>query len=141
MLRRFQVDSKGTQPYTYMYPFSPRLPSKLPHNKEQSFLRCTVGPCWFSILNIAVCTCPSPLPNCPSPPGSLLGCRSHEGFSGNGLSQRQHPPIRLFACPVLVFPTHFPVAEATKCAGTEGTLASGSCQLLCENRALSVRHR
>ena len=23
----FQVDSKGTQPYIYIYPFSPKLPS------------------------------------------------------------------------------------------------------------------
>ena len=27
MLWQFQVDSKGTQPYTYVYPFSPKLPS------------------------------------------------------------------------------------------------------------------
>jgi len=34
-------------------PFS----SRLPHNIEQSSMCCTVGPCWLSILNIAVCTC------------------------------------------------------------------------------------
>ena len=33
------------------------LPSRLPHNIQQSSLCCTVGPCWLSILNIAVCTC------------------------------------------------------------------------------------
>ena len=33
------------------------LPSRLPHNIEQSSLCYTVGPCWLSILNIAVCTC------------------------------------------------------------------------------------
>ena len=27
------------------------------HNIEQSSLCYTVGPCWLSILNIAVCTC------------------------------------------------------------------------------------
>ena len=27
MLAQFQVDSKGTQPYTYIYPISPKLPS------------------------------------------------------------------------------------------------------------------
>ena len=32
------------------------LPSGLPHNIEQSSVRYTVGPCWLSILNIAVCT-------------------------------------------------------------------------------------
>ena len=30
------------------------LPSRLPHNIEQSSLCYTVGPCWLSILNIAV---------------------------------------------------------------------------------------
>ena len=33
------------------------LPSRLPHNIEQSSLCYTVGPCWLSFLNIAVCTC------------------------------------------------------------------------------------
>ena len=36
--------------------------SRLPHNIEQSSLRYTVGPCWLSILNIAVCVCPSQTP-------------------------------------------------------------------------------
>ena len=36
----------------YMYPFS--LPSRLPHNTEHSSLCHTIGPCWLSILNIAV---------------------------------------------------------------------------------------
>ena len=31
------------------------LPSRLPHNIEQSSQCYTVGPCWLSILNIAVC--------------------------------------------------------------------------------------
>ena len=38
--------------------FQTPLPSRLPHNIEQSSMCCTVGPCWLSILNIAVCTCP-----------------------------------------------------------------------------------
>ena len=32
------------------------LPSRLPHNIEQSSLCHTVSPCWLSILNIAMCT-------------------------------------------------------------------------------------
>ena len=32
------------------------LPSRLPHNIEQSSLCYTVGPCWLSILNTAVWT-------------------------------------------------------------------------------------
>ena len=32
------------------------LPSRLPHNIEQSSLCYTIGPCWLSILNIAECT-------------------------------------------------------------------------------------
>ena len=33
------------------------LPSRLPRNIEQSSLYYTGGPCWLSILNIAVCIC------------------------------------------------------------------------------------
>ena len=39
------------------------LPSRLPHNTEQRSLCCTVGPCWLSILNIAVRTVHPKLPN------------------------------------------------------------------------------
>ena len=35
---------------------------KLLHNIEQSSLYCAVGPCWVSIVNIAVCTCQSQTP-------------------------------------------------------------------------------
>ena len=38
------------------------LPSRLPHDIEQSSLSYTVGPCWLSILIIAVWTCPSQTP-------------------------------------------------------------------------------
>ena len=38
------------------------FPVKLLQNIEQNFLCYTVGPCWLSILNIAVCTCPSQTP-------------------------------------------------------------------------------
>ena len=38
------------------------LPSRLPHDVEQSSLCNTVGPCWWSILNAAVHTCPSHTP-------------------------------------------------------------------------------
>ena len=63
MLCQFQVNSTGTQPDMYMYPFSPTLlPSRLPHNTEQSPMCYTVGPCWLSILTIAVCTCPPQTP-------------------------------------------------------------------------------
>ena len=33
------------------------IPSRLPHNIQQSCLCCTVDPCWLSILNIAGCIC------------------------------------------------------------------------------------
>ena len=42
-------------------PGSP-LPSRLPHNFEQSCLCYTAGSWWESILNIAVSTCPSQTP-------------------------------------------------------------------------------
>ena len=38
------------------------LPPRLPQNIEQSSLCYTVGSCWLSILNRAVCTCPSQTP-------------------------------------------------------------------------------
>lgn len=38
------------------------LPSRLPHDSEQSLLGYTVGPCWLSTLNTAACTCPSQTP-------------------------------------------------------------------------------
>ena len=41
-------------------PSTPLL-SRLPHNIEQSSLCYTVDPCWLSILNIAVWTCPNSL--------------------------------------------------------------------------------
>ena len=45
MLRLFQVDSKGTQPHIYVYPFSPKLPfhSGCRKNTEQSSLCYAVG--------------------------------------------------------------------------------------------------
>ena len=61
----------------------PQIPllSRLPHNSEQTSLSYKVGPCWLSILNTALCTCPSPF----SPPkkcyslsctlGSPMDCR------------------------------------------------------------------
>ena len=38
------------------------LPSRLPHDIKQSSLCCPAGPCWFSMLNTAVCPCPSQNP-------------------------------------------------------------------------------
>jgi len=43
------------------------LPSRLPHNIEQSSLCYRVGPCWLSILNTVACTCPSQTLIIPSP--------------------------------------------------------------------------
>ena len=59
MLWRFQVHSRATQPYIYMYPFSPKLPFHVGcHIHWAEFISYRAGPCWFSILNIAVCTRP-----------------------------------------------------------------------------------
>ena len=38
------------------------LPFRLLQNIEQSSLCCTVGPCWLSVLNIALCTYRSQTP-------------------------------------------------------------------------------
>ena len=47
--------------HTYTCPFFPKLPSYsgLPLDIKQSSLCCRAGPYWLSILNTAVCTCPS----------------------------------------------------------------------------------
>ena len=54
MLWWFLVNSEGTQPHIYEYPFSPKLPSHpachLTLSIEQSSLCYTVGPYWLSIL-------------------------------------------------------------------------------------------
>ena len=54
------MDNKKTQPYIYMYPFSPKLPSHpschITLNRDSVGLNC------LSILNIAVCTCRSQTP-------------------------------------------------------------------------------
>ena len=59
--------SEGAQPYIHMYPFFPKLPSRLPHNIKHSSLCWTVGPCWLSILNRQCVHVHPKLPNCPFP--------------------------------------------------------------------------
>ena len=49
----------------------PPLPSRLPCNIEQSSICYIVGHCWLSILNTAVCRCPSlTVPFSHLPPGN-----------------------------------------------------------------------
>ena len=38
------------------------FPFRLLRNIKQSSLHWTAGPCWFSMLNTAVCPCPSQTP-------------------------------------------------------------------------------
>ena len=59
MLCWFQAQSKEIQLYVYMLSvlFQVIFPFRLSHNIEQSSLCYTVGPCWLSVLNIAVCVC------------------------------------------------------------------------------------
>ena len=47
--------------HVFILPQTP-LPSRLPHNIEHTSKCYTVGPYWLSILNTAVCTCPSQVP-------------------------------------------------------------------------------
>ena len=65
MLSQSQVNSLGTQPCTYLHPFSPKLPShpgwlitlsRVPRAAQQ------VRVSRFSILNVAVCTRPCQTP-------------------------------------------------------------------------------
>ena len=63
ILWQFLVSSEGTQPYRYIFPFSPNSPpTQAATNPEQSSLCCTIGPCWLSILNRVVCTWPPQIP-------------------------------------------------------------------------------
>ena len=59
--------------YTRVLSPSNSLPSRLPHDPEQSCLCCIVGPCWLPIWNRAVCTCPSQTPRLSLP--SILPAR------------------------------------------------------------------
>ena len=73
MLWQFQVDTKGTQPYIYMYPFSPGSPPIQAPEWRWAESPChAVGPCWLSLLNIAVGACLSQTPYCPFPCPSPL---------------------------------------------------------------------
>ena len=47
---------------------TPAPPFRLPGNIEQSSMCYPVGLCWLSVLNIAVCTCPSHTPQLSLPP-------------------------------------------------------------------------
>ena len=55
--------AKGLR-HTYTCTHSPPapLPSRQPRDTEQSSLCCPAGPRWFSMLNTAVCPCPSQTP-------------------------------------------------------------------------------
>ena len=53
------MDSKGPQLYIYMYSFSPKLPSHPDCHITLDRVPCAkyvAGPCWLSILNIALIT-------------------------------------------------------------------------------------
>ena len=58
----FRYPAKGFS-YTRVCSFSNSFFIRLLQSTEQSSLCCTVGPCWLSVLNIAVCTCQSRTPN------------------------------------------------------------------------------
>ena len=60
--------------------FQVLFPFRLLQSIEQSSLCYTVGPCWLSILNIAVCTCRSQTPN--------LKARSNKELSRKSKSVR-----------------------------------------------------
>ena len=72
------MDSKGTQAYKYMYPFSSKSPSHPGCHMTLSSVPCanTVGPCWLPSLNAAECTHPSQgLPRFASSKGPACQCR------------------------------------------------------------------
>ena len=48
---------------TCIHSFQVLFPFRLLQSIEQNSLCYTVGPCWLSVLDIAVCKCPSQTPN------------------------------------------------------------------------------
>ena len=56
-----QQRDSATHIYLSILPNTP-LPSRLPYSIEQDSMCYTVSPCWLSILNITVYTCPSQTP-------------------------------------------------------------------------------
>ena len=58
---------QSAQWYIHVFVFQILFPFRLLQNIEQISLCGTEGPCWLSILNVAVCTCPAKLPNCAFP--------------------------------------------------------------------------
>ena len=55
-----QWGDSDTHIYVSILPQTP-LPSRMPHNIEQSSMYYTAG-LWLFILNITECICPSPIP-------------------------------------------------------------------------------
>ena len=62
-----QPRSSATHIHKSILPQTP-LSSRLPRDIELSSLCWTAGPCWFSMLNPAVCPCPSQIPWLSLPP-------------------------------------------------------------------------
>ena len=56
-----QQRDSATHMHVFILPHPP-LPSKRPHNLEQSSLCYSAVPFWLSIVNIAECTCRSQAP-------------------------------------------------------------------------------
>ena len=89
------------------------LPSRLPHNIEQSSLCYAVGPCWLSILNIAVCTCWSQIPWLSLPPilipwelvNSFFDFKIQVQASNCRSHPRPSPPPCLLPAPRAIVPT------------------------------------
>ena len=50
-------------------------------NTESSSLCYTAGPCWLSVLKIAVCTCQSQTPTLPPPPPDAFSLVTINSFS------------------------------------------------------------
>ena len=63
MLWLFQVDSKGTQPYIYMYPFFPKLPSHLGRHITLSRVPCAIQKVLFGYSSGTVSFVANPPPS------------------------------------------------------------------------------
>ena len=104
MLHQFRLDSKGTQPYTYMYPFSPKLTSHPGGHMTVSRVPCAVGSVQFSRSVVSDSFDPM---DCSTPgfPVHLISRSSPKPTSIESVIPSNHLILR---CPFLLLSSIFP---------------------------------
>ena len=104
----------------------PKLLSSLAHHTEQSSMCCIIGPCWLSILNIAVCTYPSQTPQLSLPHGNSMFVLQGKPKSLAIHSKKEKKPL---ATDRLLFPKHLGPGAAPRRASISLALKGRRQQL------------